>query len=123
MPIVRIESVLALEAVTPERAQLLSLADRLGRLFETPPGETSIRYTSVPLVHYAHNEAELADDSEPTFVEIIQYAAPLESVRRAQAHEIANLVAEALSRSKSSVHVIFQPDGRKRVAFGGELVD
>lgn len=60
------------------------------------------------------------DAPAPVFVSLLLADAPPE--RAALARELAAAIAEVVDRPSASVHVLFEPPGAGRVAFGGVLV-
>jgi phenylpyruvate tautomerase PptA (4-oxalocrotonate tautomerase family) len=121
MPIVTIQIVCAERNEIPkERVQ--ALADALGALFESRDGETWVRMSYLPQAHYAENGTARGPEIQPTFVEVIKGSLPAQEALAAEASRIAEVVAEQLSRPKANTHVLYQPAGIGRIAFGGNLV-
>jgi len=120
MPIVDIEIVLRTnEAI---REELVSeLADELGEIFHSSPGETWVKVQMLAADHYAENGGT-PDGVYPVFVTIIK--SKLSSIEEMQndVAKITGAVAQICGRPSENIHVIYQPEGRGRVAFGGKLV-
>ncbi len=120
MPIVDIEIVLRTnEAIREEMVS--ELANELGEIFHSSPGETWVKAHPLPGDQYAENGGT-PDGVFPVFVTIIK--SKLSSIEGMQ-NEIARItsaVAQICGRRSENVHVIYQPEGRGRVAFGGKLV-
>ena len=64
----------------------------------------------------------ISQDMRPVIVEILKSQLGTEQDRATEAAAVCALVAEVLDRRPENVHVIYQPEARGRVAFGGKLV-
>ena len=123
MPIVDIEALVDANSPDSLDGHLQDLADGLGVLFGSDPAGTWVRLRYLSRAHYAENHVSVGDDVRPTFVTVLK-ARPLESAAlRAEAQQIAATVAAILDRPAANVHVLYQPPGEGRIAFGGELVE
>lgn len=100
-----------------------ALADAAGRALGSPPGRTWVRLESLAATHYAENEVAPSDTPLPVFVTILMARPPRGDARRAQAAMLAGALAETLGRPRDLVHIVYQPPGAGRVAFGGVLVE
>jgi phenylpyruvate tautomerase PptA (4-oxalocrotonate tautomerase family) len=120
VPIVDIEIVLmANEAIREETVS--ELAHELGEVFYSSPGRTWIKVH--PLL--AHQYAENGGRSEgvyPVFVTIMKSDLPLLEEMQKEVAKITAAVAQIYGRPAENVHVIYQPEARGRVAFGGEII-
>ena len=120
MPIVDIEIVLrANESVYKEMVS--DLAEELGDIFHTPQGGTWIKVHPLSADQYAENGGT-PDGIHPIFVAIIKSKLPSLEEMQNEAAKITGAVAQICGRPSENVHVIYQPEGRGRVAFGGKLV-
>jgi phenylpyruvate tautomerase PptA (4-oxalocrotonate tautomerase family) len=120
MPIVEIEIVLTNDEFLPD-GLAQRIADTLGRIFNSSPGNTWVRLRELPLNHYAENGGPLAAEVKPVFVSVLKaYLLPL-AERKEEARRIAVEVAEACGRLVENVHVLYLPEGVGQVAFGGTL--
>jgi phenylpyruvate tautomerase PptA (4-oxalocrotonate tautomerase family) len=106
----------------PTPAQLQSLADSLGVLFGSHPSGTWVRARQQQRAYYAENMIEVSDNLRPVIVEILKSDPGTEKERAIEAAAVSALVAQTLRRDTRHVHVIYQPEARGRVAFGGQLV-
>ena len=120
MPIVDIEIVIRANEVI--RADMVSeLADEMGEIFHSSPGETWIKVHPLSADQYAEN-GRTPNGIYPVFVTVIK--SKLSSIEEMQ-NEVAKItgaVAQLCGRPSDNIHVIYQPEGRGRVAFGGKLV-
>ncbi len=122
MPIVQLDLVIREESekVSPETLQMLT--DELGAHFNSEKSGTWVKlgYTTVEL--YAENGGSLDSSVRPTLVEVLKYELPDEEQLSREADQLADIVARRLGRPKANTHVIYMPEGKGRVAFGGKLV-
>lgn len=124
MPIVDIEVVTGAagpEVVEKEALQLL--ADELGRLFGSDSGETWVRLRSIDQDAYAENGGVPGSPILPVFVSILRAELPKRVALRQEMPRVAEIVARILDRPRENVHVLYAPDARGRIGFGGELVE
>ena len=126
MPIVTIETLsdspISDEDALPTPVQLQSLADSLGALFGSHPSGTWVRARQQQRAYYAENMMEVSASLRPVIVEILKANLGTEKERAIEAAAVCALVAQTLDRDIQNVHVIYQPEARGRVAFGGQLV-
>ena len=106
----------------PDPEQLQRLADVLGELFGSGPSGTWVRARQQQRAFYAENLVEVDQAMRPVIVEILKSQLGTEQERAAEAEAVCMLVAEILDRNTDNVHIIFQPEARGRIAFGGKLV-
>ena len=124
MPIVDIEVVTGMaepEAVDRETLQLL--ADELGSIFGSDPGETWVRLRSMDQDAYAENLAGNESNVRPVFVQILRAELPDRAALRREMAGIAEIVARMLNRRRENVHVLYAPDAKGRIGFGGTLLE
>ena len=122
MPFVDVQLVVpGTEGVPPGLAQ--AVADALGHLFESPPGRTWVRTSTLPAANYAENGLPLVQDGLPVFVTLLLAVPPEGEARANQAARITTAVALAVGRDSSNVHIEYAAAGKGRVAFGGVLVE
>ncbi len=122
MPIVTIECVHAEEPKAHNETIVQNLANELGKAFGSKPGSTWVRLRYLDRAAYAENETSLSPETEPTFVNVLVRSLPNETEIQRLASDIARVTAHALDRPLDNTHVIFEPEGFGRVAFGGNLV-
>lgn len=106
----------------PTPDQLQSLADSLGALFGSHPSGTWVRARQQQRAYYAENMIEVSRNMRPVIVEILKSDLGSEKERAIEAAAVSALVGQTLGRDTQHVHVIYQPEARGRVAFGGQLV-
>jgi phenylpyruvate tautomerase PptA (4-oxalocrotonate tautomerase family) len=110
------------DASWPGLAQ--TLADGIGDALGAPIGTTWVRLRALDRNRYAESGGADADaDAGPVFVEIISRRAPDGPQLSNAVVDIVRAVARATGLPAERVHVIFEPDGAGRIAFGGRLVE
>ena len=118
MPILEIEIVLRPdEELTDDLPQLL--ADRLGDVFRSQPGETWLKLRPLPGHHYTENES--TDDIYPVFVTVLKGQRPSIDEMQIEVTALTTAVADICQRPFENVHIIYQPDALGRIAFGGKI--
>ena len=120
MPIVEIEIVLKPnEIIQGEIVE--ELAEQLGEIFGSPKGTTWVKVRGLTHDHYAENGG-MPDGVFPIFVSVLKSILPTSEEMQKEVEMITGAVAQIFGRPSGNVHIIYQPDGRGRVAFGGKLV-
>ena len=120
MPIVTIQLVQSESGDIPEHI-VQSLADRLGQVFDSGPGETWVRVTHLARSQYAENDVTVGPNVQPTFVEVLKATLSDEESLATEAKQVAAVVSSELSRPLGNTHVLYLPPGAGRIAFGGNL--
>jgi hypothetical protein len=80
-----------------------------------------VKLHGLPANLYAENGEEQTS-IYPVFVKIIKSTLPNITKLQDEANRISIAVANIVERPAENVHVIFEPDGTGRVAFGGKLL-
>jgi len=120
MPIVDIEIILRENEIIP--AHLTSnLADELGRIFNSPPNSTWVKVRNLSKNQYAEND-DASKEVFPVFVKIVKSKIIKTEIQK-EAELIAVAVGNICERPVENVHIIYEPVGSGRVAFGGNLID
>lgn len=120
MPIVDIEIVLGPDE-TIRHGMVSELADEIGTIFHSASRRTWVRIHSLPAEQYAENGGR-AVGVYPIFVSIIKSTLSSPAELQKEVEKITGAVAQICNRPSENVHVLYQPEGRGRVAFGGKLV-
>ena len=121
MPIVTVELVADPERPL-ERNLTQSLADTVGRVLRSPPGQTWIRLRLLPRDGYAENDA-LVDAAElPVFVTLLERQTATGPELQAEVTALTHAIAQVIGRPATCVHVAYAPAAVGRVSFGGKLV-
>lgn len=119
--------ILEVEIVTGSRSQELpaglsqALADAAAQVFAAPPGSTWVRLRQLPGDQYAE-DGGAPEEVFPVFVSVLKARLPDSRSLAAEAASLTAAVARILDRPEANVHVLYQPEGNGRVAFGGRLV-
>lgn len=120
MPIIQIELVVEDDERPVKPATLQALADQLGLHFGTEQGGTWVSLGYTNRSNYCENGSPDLT-IRPAIVRILQYQRPPGDQLRAEAAELTGLIASQLNWPPENTHLIFEPDGQGRVAFGGLL--
>ena len=122
MPIVQLQLVIRDDSERVAHETLQLLADEIGEVFQSGAAATWVKVDYIPFEQYAENREALRDDARPTLVHVLKYKIPDQERLAQEAKELACIVANALLRPERHTHIIYEPDGKGRVAFGGLLV-
>lgn len=120
MPIVDIEIVLKPNEIVQSEI-VEELADQLGEIFGSPKGTTWVKVHALAHDHYAESGGT-PDGVFPVFVSILKSNLPTNDEMQKEVEMITGAVAQICGRPSENVHIIYLPEGRDRVAFGGKLV-
>lgn len=120
MPIVDVEIVLKPEE-TIRDSMVRELADQLGEIFDSSKNGTWVKVHDIPSDHYAENGGK-EEGVYPIFVSVLKSRLPHPDEMQKEVDAITGTVATVCHRSAGLVHVIYLPEGKGRVAFGGKIV-
>ena len=124
MPIVDIEIVTGTaDPVVVDKETLQLLADDLGSLFGSDPGGTWVRLHSIDQHAYAENGGVPGSQVQPVFVSILRAELPERAALGREMAGAAEIVARMLDRPRENVHVLYAPNARGRIGFGGTLLE
>lgn len=98
------------------------LADAAGRVFGAAPGTVWVTLHTLPADRYAENGTAAADTPRPVLVRVLKATEDATDARADEAATLACALAACLAREPAQVHLIYEPAGSGRVAFGGRLV-
>ena len=120
MPIVDVEIVLKPdETVSVEMAS--QFADELGPIFGSSKNGTWVKVYGIMEGFYGENGGKPAD-VYPVFVSVLKASLPAPEEIQREIDAIVEAIAKICRRDSAFVHVIYQPEGKGRVAFGGKMV-
>jgi len=105
----------------PEHIQ--SVADALGRVFETGPNRTWVKIRYLPSAQYAHNETPQSQVALPVFVSVLKNRPPAPDQMPGQVAAIAQSLAQLIGRPTTSIHVLYEASAHGRLGVGGVLND
>ena len=120
MSIVDVEIVLKPEE-TIQDSMVRELADQLGEIFGSSKNGTWIKLHGISDDQYAENGGK-EKGVYPIFVSVLKSRLPHPDEMQKEVDAITGAVATVCHRSASFVHVIYLPEGKGRVAFGGKIV-
>jgi len=98
------------------------IAERAGEIFRSAAGGTWVKIYPLPRERYAENGGSLEETIRPVFVRILQAKLPPPDILRDEVFRLTEAIAMACGRPAENVHIVYQPEGSGRVAFGGNLV-
>jgi phenylpyruvate tautomerase PptA (4-oxalocrotonate tautomerase family) len=98
-----------------------SLADEAAQVFGTPDGTVWVKVRVIPSAHYAEDHGT-PPGVYPVFVTVLKSKVQKGSKLEDEIARLTKVIAKVLNRSEENVHILYQPDGAGRVAFGGKLV-
>jgi phenylpyruvate tautomerase PptA (4-oxalocrotonate tautomerase family) len=120
MPILDVELVLA-PGEMPVSDLAARLADAAAQVFASAPGQTWVKLHFLEANLYAENGGEAAT-IHPVFVTVLKSIVPAAAELQAEIRQLSAAIAQACDRAEENVHIMYQPGGGGRVAFGGKLV-
>jgi phenylpyruvate tautomerase PptA (4-oxalocrotonate tautomerase family) len=121
MPVVTVEFVS--DSDRPIRDGLAqALADAVGRVLDTPPGQTWVRLRSLQPNQYAENVSHLEASEWPVFVTLLARLPPTGAELQAQVTSLTEAIALVFGRPGGCVHIEYASAASGRVSFGGRLV-
>lgn len=121
MPILDVTVVLR-DGETPAPDLSRRLADAAGRVFGAAPGTVWVALHTLPADRYAENDTMAADTPQPVLVRVLKSTDDTPDARAAEAAALAAALAACMARDTARVHLIYEPAGNGRVAFGGRIV-
>lgn len=120
MPILNVTLVVAEnEHPAPDCAR--RICEAAAPILGSQPGGTWVILEAVLEHNYAEDSGGPPAGVRPAFIRVLQFEAGDAAQRRAQARKLANHLAPILARPGDNIHIIFEPAGKGRVAFGGRL--
>ena len=122
MPILNVEMI-CVDDGAPDPALSQAIADAAGGVFGTDPGHTWVRVRRVPPGDYAENGEALPDEVRPVIVTVIKARVESGQALKEEVRRLTEEIAGICGRPAENVHLIYEPDGVGRVAFGGNLVE
>lgn len=119
MPILFVDLVVRPGERAPATAASI-LADQAGQMYGSGPGDTWVVVREIPAAGYAENDSP-EGVYFPVFIHVLRMRLPDKFSLAAEAARLADMAGQVLGRPAANVHIIFEPSGGGRVAFGGRL--
>ena len=117
MPILTIEIVPRADEILPGDLAR-NLAFQAAEIFGSRPGGTWVKI--ITIAQYAENQSD--ESFFPIFVRVLHSRLPDEAEMAQQITDLTMKIAEETRRPPENIHIIYEPPGVNRVAFGGNLV-
>jgi phenylpyruvate tautomerase PptA (4-oxalocrotonate tautomerase family) len=118
MPILNVEIVTS----DPIEAGLTTrIAEVAGQVFGGPAGSTWVRLRALPPEQYAENGTTSPAGWHAVFVTVLKAQRPSGPVLQAEVRALTDGIAHVCGRPAENVHILYEPDARGRIAFGGEV--
>ncbi len=121
MPIIDVELVCE-SGVEFGNTSASGLADALGHVFGSEPGQTWVRLRFLASAAYAENQVTPQIGQLPVFVTVLHGHPPTGDALTGEARAVTLAVAQCLACAPGCVHVQYAPPAAGRQAFGGTLV-
>ncbi len=122
MPILDVLCVGDLPKAVKKTGLAARLADAAARVFETGPQQTWVIFRSVPREAYSENAGGPPKGVQPILVTVLKRAIPKPRRLQREIQALTRAVASVCRRPAENIHLIYEPPGAGRVAFGGNLV-
>lgn len=120
MPIVDIEFV---SEIPGDQTVLTgALANAIADALQTGIAQTWVRLRSLPRSCYAENGVEDPPGAGAVFVAITKRFLTDEARLAEEAERVCAAIAKVSGRAKEHIHIIYEPPGNGRIAFGGKLL-
>ncbi len=118
MPIVDIELVAGSQRLRAETTQ--GLAKAVGQALGADD-RTWVRVRYLPADQYAESSGQ-AFEVFPVFVSVLRRCAPINDDLEWEVEAITAAIGRVLEHPPENVHVLYEPNAKDRLAFGGKLV-
>lgn len=122
MPILDIEIVASDSASSLPADLAQSLSNEAARVFGAPQGTVWVKVRVIPSAQYAENGGK-PEGVYPVFITVLKSRVPERSALEDEISGLTQAIASTLNYPVENVHIIYQPGGVRRVAFGGKLVE
>ncbi len=120
MPIIEIEIVVKNSNELPsDLAQ--SLADASAVVLKSKVGGTWVKLRHLESPFYAENDTD-SSTAMPVFVSLLLGKCGDQKERISIAKELTRAISQVTRRPEENVHILFEPEGIGRIAFGGKLL-
>ncbi len=130
MPVLEVELIGEVASET-RRGLAARIAESVAAVLKAEPQSVWVRLRFTPSTDYAENSvpapgvsvAQDALSAQPIFVKVVQRAWPSKDAMKREARGLAAAIGDACHRQTEDVHIIYEPPGAGRVAFGGSMVE
>jgi phenylpyruvate tautomerase PptA (4-oxalocrotonate tautomerase family) len=121
MPILNVQIVLRPGEELP--AGLASaIAEAAVPVFGAPPGNIWVLVKALPTSAYAEDSSPPGEGIFPVFASVLKARlGPIEKLKE-EAMRLSKAIATVCQRPPENVHILYEPEGMGRIAFGGHLM-
>jgi phenylpyruvate tautomerase PptA (4-oxalocrotonate tautomerase family) len=99
-----------------------AIADAAAPVFGAPPGNTWVLVKALPASAYAEDSSPPGEGIFPVFASVLKARlGPIEKLKE-ETLRLSKAIATACQRPPENVHILYEPEGMGRMAFGGRLV-
>ncbi len=103
--------------------QVQQLCDAIGQAMGSRQAGTWLKVSYLSRGQYAENQELLVPDIRPVFAYIIRAELLPNAQLQEEAQRLAAVIGQHLDRPQQNIHIIYEPEGKGRIAFGGQLVE
>lgn len=97
------------------------IADSAGEALASRPRGTWVTLQFLAAEAYSENAGGPAPGAQPVIVSVLQAEPPEGAALVEQIARLTRAIADACDRPAESVHLVYEPPARGRIAFGGHL--
>lgn len=99
-----------------------SLSETAAKVFQSAPGRTWVKLQLLSAEQYAEDAGGPPEGVAPVFVSVLKATLEEPETLSIEAQSLAQAIGQVLKRPPENVHIFYEPPGRGRVAFGGNLL-
>jgi phenylpyruvate tautomerase PptA (4-oxalocrotonate tautomerase family) len=121
MPVLQITLVLKAGETLPADAAA-RIADAASAVFSTEAGRTWVRIDLLHTNMYAEDHGGPPPGVAPVFVSVLKAHLQGKRALAKEAKALGEGIAALLDRPAENVHILYEPPGTGRIAFGGNLL-
>lgn len=97
------------------------LAEVAAQVWGGPAGSTWVRLRALPPEQYAENGTTSPAGWHAVFVTVLKAQRPSGPALQAEVRALTDAIARVCGRPAENVHILYEPDARGRIAFGGDV--
>jgi phenylpyruvate tautomerase PptA (4-oxalocrotonate tautomerase family) len=98
------------------------LANSIGEILDSPSGAVWVKVRGILQENYGENGTIASKGNYPVFVSILKWRLPKPSEMAIEVATLTLTIAQVCNRAVDNVHLLYEPEGLGRVAFGGKII-